>query len=181
MVSRSAIIKDIRGLLNENPSEWVDIGEIILKHCEGLERHNTSIVRQTIRTIIEEMREQGEITFNNTEASNALSIMQGTQYVSNSLRIRTTMKYDKEQEQKNQTIHPNIVIQNSGTIANSPIGNIHSDLSHAFETNNNNPQIIEKAHPKKRMSVLEKTAAIAGILAVIITIMIYFKIYPFNN
>ena len=150
-----------------------------MKHCEGLQYFDQAGIRQNIFTILREMKQHGEIFYEDHAASTTLMTRVAGAYPSDYLRIRTTMKYDKEQEQKKQNTPPTTVIHNSGTIANSAIGNTHSDLSKAFESPLSNMVSTNNEQTKKRTSSLEKLYWIAGVILAIIGILVYFKTH--NN
>lgn len=182
-MSRTSLIKEIRELLDNNLSEWVDIKDIILKNTEGMDTAQAKPVRNTIFVILTDMKELYEITFDRSQASQALMTTMQNQFPTDSVKVRTTLKYDREIENKSKVkdIIPHTVIHNSGTISNSAIGNNHSSLSNDFINPLTNIESTNKEQTKKRTSPLEKLYWVAGILTVIITLLVYFKIYPFNK
>lgn len=108
-MDRHRILMDILALIDSNPMNNMDIGDIIAKHLEGLDIDGQRPVRMTIRVILQDLKREGEVEYSDANISNLTTTMQGS-FVSSSLLVRSTWKRQKEIQQAAQQSLPTFQI-----------------------------------------------------------------------
>lgn len=120
-MDRRAIRKDIIELIDQNLYNNVDIAPIIEKYTVGKDIEEQASVRVTIVGILREMRDEGDISFADSNVS--ITSRQGGVWHSSSGIIRSTSKYEKEKEKQ----FPSLYI--GGNMAgNINTGKVHGNL-----------------------------------------------------
>ena len=176
-MNKIEVIDEIRELVNSTPLTYIDIQPIIEKYSAEKDMTLQVIIRGELYHILKDLKNENEIEYMEDRASQALMTTTQNAFPSDSLFIKSTLSYEKERNKP----APQPTFYNTGQIINSPMNNPHSDFSKAFANPTTNIQSTQNAHSKKRRSFLEILAWIAGILAFISGILIYFKVWPFNQ
>lgn len=162
-MNKKELYADILELVNSNPLCEVDINPIILKYTNGKDFEEQKIIRNNIFLLLSEIKKEEDITFNEASASVALMQTRQGSFPSDYLKIKSTIKYEKERSKIDEN-KKSISIQgdNSTVFYESSIN----------DSNFNIKAITKKAQaaPHRKLSVLEIGAAIAGILATAISI-----------
>ncbi|NCI48721.1 hypothetical protein GWC95_02210 [Sediminibacterium roseum] len=132
------LIEEIKELIHESPMCSVDIKPLIEKYTEGLDREQQRPVRGDIFKVLRALKEDKDIDYADSAASMALmTTMQGA-YPTNSLHIKSTLKYEKERQVPKTPQAPQYITNitthgaNSPAVANSDrttIGTDNSDLT----------------------------------------------------
>lgn len=123
-MDRRAIREDIIELIDQNLYNNVDIAPIIEKYTAGKDIEEQANVRVAIQGILREMREEGDITF--VESNLHITGRTGGVWFSSSGLIRSTSKYEKEKERQFSSLY--IGGNMSGNINTGKVhGNLHQE------------------------------------------------------
>lgn len=97
-MSRLEIRQDICKLIDSMPYDNVDIAPIIEKYTAGKDIDGQDKARSDIRSVLTEMKAEGDIQFPDNFAS--ISARTGGVYWSSSGLIRSTSKYEKQKSER---------------------------------------------------------------------------------
>lgn len=123
-MDRRVIRKDIIELIEKNLYNNVDIAPIIEKYSAGKDIEDQAAVRVAIVGILRELREEGDITFSDSNIS--ITSRQGGVFHNSSGLIRSTNKYEKEKEKQYSSLY--IGGNMTGNINTGKVhGNLHQE------------------------------------------------------